>query len=176
MSKRSAKTRDVRLSALIKAKPEKIYQALTSARELCVFWLERAETDARNLGKFRMVWPTKDGEGCDAAAVFVDLDPGRKVSWLFDPSSRRGGRVPALVSVFIEERPRGAQATILHAGFSAARSQDRLYGAFRGLWEDCLAKLKAHLEYGRVFKGEKLTLAEAEKLARSGGRKPRRRP
>ncbi|MEI8191309.1 MAG: SRPBCC domain-containing protein [candidate division NC10 bacterium] len=175
MPKRPSKTRDVRIAAFIKAKPEKIYQALTSARELCVFWLERAETDARNLGKFRMVWPTKDGEGCDASAVFVDLDPGRKVSWLFDASSRRGGRVPALVSVFIEDRPRGAQATILHAGFSAARSQDRLFCVFCGLWEDCLAKLKAHLEHDRVFKGDKLTLAEAEKLSRSSGRRPQRR-
>ncbi|MBI5243692.1 MAG: SRPBCC domain-containing protein [Elusimicrobia bacterium] len=167
MPSRRAKTRDIRISAFIKAKPEKIYHALTSARELCVFWLDRAETDARNLGKFRMVWPTKDGEGCEASAVFVDLEPGRKVSWIFNPSSRRGGRVPALVNVFIEDRPRRVQATIQHAGFSAARSHDRVFEAFRSLWEDCLAKLKAHLEHGRVFKGEKLTLAAAEKAVRS---------
>jgi uncharacterized protein YndB with AHSA1/START domain len=149
MAPRKTRSRDVRVSAFIKAKPEKIYGALTSARELCLFWLESAETDARSRGRFRMVWPSNDGEGCEASAVFVDLEPGRKVSWIFDSRSRRGGKVPALVNIFIEERPRGAQATLLHAGFSASPSADRLFEAFRGLWGDCLSSLKGYLERGR---------------------------
>lgn len=139
----------MRVSAFIKARPEKVYGALTSARELCLFWLESAETDARSGGRFRMVWPSKDGEGCEASAVFVDLQPGEKVAWLFDARSRRGGRVPALVNVFIERKSRGAQATLLHAGFSGAVSQDKLFLAFRALWADCLASLKDYLECGR---------------------------
>lgn len=146
--KRSS-SRDVRVSAFIQARPEKVFGALTSARELCLFWLESAETDARSGGRFRMVWPSEDGEGCEASAVFVDLQPGEKVSWLFDKRSRRGGRVPALVNVFIEKRPRGSQATLLHPGFSGAASQDKLFAAFRALWAEGLARLKEHLESGR---------------------------
>ena len=89
MSRRGIPTLDIRLSASIRAKPEQVYRALTSARELCVWWLARAETDARNMGHLRMVWPSRGrGDGSEVSGVFVDLEPGQKVAWIWNDSSR----------------------------------------------------------------------------------------
>jgi len=86
---------DIRVSAFIKAEPDQVYRALTSARELCVWWLERAETEARNMGRLRMVWPDgSKGRANEATGVFVDLEPGRKVAWLWDSRRGRAGSPP----------------------------------------------------------------------------------
>lgn len=148
--------RDIRLSVRIKASPERIYKALSSARELCLWWLDRAETDARNLGRFRMVWPTRrEGRG-----VFVDLEPGRKLAWAWDGLERS---VPPLTTVFIEPKKRFCLVTLVHAGFPARSSKARVeqFGEF---WEDCLAKLALYLESGKTCKSDKLTLAEFDLL------------
>ena len=72
-----SRTRDIRISVPVNASPERIFRAFTSARDLCVWWAARAETDARNMGRLRMVWPQAgDARGEDAKGIFVDLEPG----------------------------------------------------------------------------------------------------
>ena len=51
MARSRRRTSDIRMTTPIKAKPESAYRALTSARELCAWWLERAETEARLPGQ-----------------------------------------------------------------------------------------------------------------------------
>ncbi len=155
------RTRDLRVSVKVRAKSAEVYRALTSARELCRWWLTGAETDARNSGRLRMVWPKRkecrsfsgEREGC-----FVDLEPERKVSWMWRTGAQRR-LVPPLCSFFILPRPRGCEVTLLHAGFSCCQSVDRAYDCFAQGWEDALAKLKLYLETGRTCKHEVLTLA-----------------
>lgn len=159
--RRRSRTRDLRLSARIKAKPGQVYHAFTSARELCRWWLTGAETDARNGGRLRMVWPGKRGdrgvfgerEGC-----FVDLEPDRKVAWLWRSAAAKN-RVPPLCSIFILPVGRGCEVTVLHAGFSGRPAGERAFAGFSQAWEDALAKLKLYLETGRTCKSEVLTLA-----------------
>ena len=156
-----SRTRDLRFSARVRAKPGQVYHALTSARELCRWWLTGAETDARNSGRLRMVWPKRPGcrgvfgerEGC-----FVDLEPERKVAWMWR-SNRRRNHVPPLCSFFILPKRGGCEITLLHAGFPRCRAADRVYACFAQGWEDALAKLKLYLETGRTCKHEVLTLA-----------------
>lgn len=162
------KTRDIRLGVVIKAKPEQVYKALTSARELCRWWLSGAETDARSSGRVRLVWPAlKSAAGGRAfpphAAFgeieghFVDLEPGRKVAWLWR-LPRRKTLFPPLSSFFILPKGRGSAVCLLHAGFSASPSADRFYDGCSQGWEDCLAKLRLYLESGRTAKTQVLTL------------------
>ncbi|MDD5628372.1 MAG: SRPBCC domain-containing protein [Elusimicrobia bacterium] len=163
-----SRTRDLRLSVRIKAKPAAVYRVLTSARELCRWWLTGAETDARSSGRLRMVWPKRPGcrsfsgerEGC-----FVDLEPERKVAWLWRAGSRRNG-VPPLCSFFILPKRGGCEVTLLHAGFPRRAAADRAFACFAGGWEDALAKLKLYLETGRTCKQEVLTLAGLKILLR----------
>ncbi|MDP3542708.1 MAG: SRPBCC domain-containing protein [Elusimicrobiota bacterium] len=158
-------TRDIRLTATIRAKPELVYRSLTSARELTRWWLEGAETDARNAGRLRMIWPrprAKGGSRCpgfgEREGVFVDLEPARKVAWLWKPARGEKG-VPALASIFILPARGGkSEVTLLHAGFAAAARVDALYDAYARAWEDGLAKVKLYLETGRTCKLECLDL------------------
>ncbi len=166
------KTVDVRVSARIKAAPEAVYRALTSARELTRWWLLGAETDARNSGRVRMVWPRvrrPDGSRCDGfgerEGVFVDLEPGRKVAWLFKPA-RGERRAPPLVSAFIEKRGAACSVTVVHAGFPVAAAAGELRRGYACAWEDGLAKLKLYLETGRTCKMEMLDLESARILTR----------
>jgi uncharacterized protein YndB with AHSA1/START domain len=164
-----AKTCDIRLSAFVRAEPEQAYHALTSARELCVWWLDRAETEARSMGRLRMVWPTgSSGGGNVATGVFVDLEPGRKVAWMWD-SPPRPRWVPSLVTFHIEARPRGCELTLVHSGFSAAPSRRKGFLACRDGWEDCMAKLRLYLESGKTCKCDRLTLADVDPRRRKRG-------
>jgi uncharacterized protein YndB with AHSA1/START domain len=154
-------TRDIRLAATIRAKPELVYRSLTSARELTRWWLQGAETDARNAGRLRMVWPrVRGGDGVRAAGfgerlgVFVDLEPARKVAWLWKPARGEKG-VPSLTSIFVLPARGGkSEVTLVHAGFPSAASADELYHGYARAWEDGLAKLKLYLETGRTCKLE----------------------
>jgi len=153
-------TRDIRLSATIRAKPELVYRSLTSARELTRWWLQGAETDARNAGRLRMIWPRvkgQDGFG-EREGVFVDLEPARKVAWLWKPARGVKG-APALTSIFILPARGGkSEVTLLHSGFPSAVSADALFQGYARAWEDGLAKLKLYLETGRTCKLESLDL------------------
>jgi len=162
----SVRTRDLRLTVNIRAKPEQVYKALTSARELCRWWLQGAETDARNMGRVRLVWPKiKDKAGAfpphvavgESEGVFVDLEPNRKVAWIWKLPRRRSA-VPPLSSIFMNPRGRKTEVTLLHAGFAAGAAGDKAYEGCSAGWADCLAKLKLYLETGKTCKNERLAL------------------
>lgn len=163
---RPSKIKDIRLSVAIAAKSDRAYRALISARELCVWWVDRAETDARNQGRLRLVWlmPQRK-KSLEATGVFVDLEPAQKVAWIWDERTRPKG-LPALISFFIEEEGKGCRVTIIHAGFS----RRRLYEMYREKWEDALAKLKLYLESGRTCKDQSLTLSDVEILKETSAR------
>ncbi len=169
----SLKTRDVRFAVMMRAQPKAVYQSLTSARELTRWWLLGAETDARNAGHVRMVWPRVrhgDGDICaglgEREGLFVDLEPEKKVAWMFSPV-RGDRRAPPLVSIFIDKRRNGCEVTLLHAGFKSAPSYDELYEGYARAWEDGLAKLKLYLETGRTCKSECVDLEAVRILTRS---------
>lgn len=173
--RRRSLTRDLRLSVRVKAKSPRVYQALTSARELTRWWLLGAETDARNAGRVRMVWPrVRDKDGVRTAGgfgeregVFVDLEPGLKVAWLWKPARGEKG-VPPLISLFLEPKGAACEITLLHGGFSAAASSDKTFLGYARAWEDGLAKLKLYLETGRTCKMESIDLETVNILLRRG--------
>ena len=170
------KTRDIRFAVKLRARPQAVYQALTSARELTRWWLLGAETDARNAGRVRMIWPRvrrEDGRQSrglgEREGIFVDLEPGRKVAWLFN-SVRGERRTPPLVSVFISGRGFSCEATLLHAGFPSSAASDELYQGYARAWEDGLAKLKLYLETGRTCKLETVDLEAVRILMKAARR------
>ena len=144
---------DIRLAAAVRVEPAEVYRALTSARELCAWWLDRAETDARNMGRWRMGWGAAAGGRGEARGLFVDLEPGRKVALMEEDGTLPKGE-PPLTTFFLEKKGRATEVTVVAAGFASEKS----LAAPRARWEDCLAKLKLYLETGRARKGETLSL------------------
>ncbi len=176
-----SKTRDLRFTVRIKATPEQIYKALTSATELCRWWLQGAETDARSAGRFRMVWPKlkrKHGPATrmfppnvclgDSEGHFVDLQPGQKVAWLWKVG--RAAKYPPLSTFFIEHKRGGCDVTLLHGGFSSKPDADRYFQGCAEGWEDCLSKLKLYLETGRTCRSQALTFAALDELLKPARR------
>ncbi len=172
----ASRTRDLRLCVDINAKADEIYRALTSATRLCRWWLEGAETDARNTGRFRMVWPKLKASdsrlpfpphvACgESEGVFVDLDPGRKVAWLWKAARKKD--IPLLASFFIRPKRRGCEVTLVHAGFPKNRASDKRYAGCASGWEDCLAKLKLYLESGKSCRSQVLTLDDVPRLKKA---------
>lgn len=172
------KTRDIRLSVTIKASPRKVYGALTSARALCRWWLEGAETDAKNMGRFRLVWPkikTSDGNvqrlfpphaaKGEVRGVFTDLEEGKKISWILDVSPK--WKYPPLSSFFIEARGRSSEVTVIQSGFPTRPGAEKHFIGARLGWEDCLCKLKLYLETGKSFKHQALNFKSLKTLAQS---------
>ncbi len=164
----------------VRSKARAVYKALTSARELCAWWLKGAETAAKNGGRFRMVWPKIDEHAAPAAAkkgffppqassgegsgIFIGLEPGRRVSWQWRLSAYKRRRLPRLISFVIDPVARGAcRLTLLHAGFSERPEAQESYRRSRLWWEDCLAKLKLYLETGKARKTEFLSLDDLRK-------------
>ena len=144
-------TSDIRLVVSVRTEPAEVYRALTSARELCTWWLERAETDARNMGRWRMGGVPGRAE---ARGLFVDLEPARKVALLEDEGTLLKGD-PPLVTFFLEKKGRATEVTLVQAGFTSPKPME----AARGRWEDCLAKLQLYLETGRGKKTGTLVLS-----------------
>jgi len=101
--------------------------------------------------------------------VFVDLEPSGKVAWLWDETSREKG-VPPLVSFHIQKKGRRSEITLIHAGFRTSKTAAALKERFRAGWEDCLAKLKLHLECGKTCKEDRLTFSDLELLSKKGRR------
>lgn len=164
---RRGATRDIRYEVPLKAAPERVYAALTSARELTRWWLLGAETDARNAGRLRLVWPkNKPAAGFgEREGFFVDLEPGRKVAWMWKPARGEKG-VPPLSSFFINPRLRNCEVSLLHAGFPSSSAADGIYAAYARGWEDCLAKLRLYIETGKTCKDEVIDLETARILSR----------
>jgi uncharacterized protein YndB with AHSA1/START domain len=171
--KNPAGTLDIRLNVKIKSSPKKIYRALTSARLLCRWWLEGAETDAKNMGHLRLVWPKiKTGDGNikrafpahvakgEAKGFFVDLEPEKKIAWIWELAPKR--RYPPLSTFFIEVRGRLSEVTLVQCGFSNRPNARKYFEGARSGWEDCLAKLKLYLETGKTLKSQVLILGSAK--------------
>lgn len=165
--RRRAATRDIRYEVPVKAAPERVYAALTSARELTRWWLQGAETDARNAGRLRLVWPRSKGAAGfgERRGFFVDLEPGRKVAWMWEPARGEKG-VPPLSSFFINPRLRNCELSVVHAGFPASPEADTLYASYARGWEDCVAKLKLYIETGKTCKDEVIDLETVRILSR----------
>ena len=71
-------TRKVDLKIWIRATPERVFKALTDAKELDRWFLANAATEPRLGGKFRISW-SKRGDYIDSK--FVAFVPGKKVSF-----------------------------------------------------------------------------------------------
>lgn len=146
------RTRDLRISTVVKAVPERVYRALTSPRELYQWWSARSEGRAVNGVAFRMDWDVGDVEpGVYPQAlgrvrgVYVDLEPGRKVGWAWDAAGRSES-VPRLVSFFIVPVRKDSEVTIQHCGFPGGPAAAPFYEGFSKGWEDMLTRLKRFLE------------------------------
>jgi uncharacterized protein YndB with AHSA1/START domain len=126
----------------IKATPDVIYRALSTAEGLAAFWTSESQAEPRvgSVASFGFGGPTQ-------RMRIDELAPGRSVKWTALPDFPNWG--DTTVSWEIAPAEKGeCTVTFRHANWPASVSQDDL-GSINYTWGTILERLKAYAESGK---------------------------
>ena len=147
MSEHAPSLKHVRL---IRAAPEKVFEAFVDPREILHWWgpdegpTLSAETDVRVGGRFRVVFRTTDGELHENLGEYLEIDAPRRLVMAFWWSDTPD--LQTRVTVSIDPTDTGARLTVLHEGFPDTVSRD----SHEAGWAGALDKLAKRAESARV--------------------------
>jgi uncharacterized protein YndB with AHSA1/START domain len=126
---------------IIDLPPERVYRALTDARQLEAWFPSKVETDVRVGGRikfrFEAAAPTADFHDHNREGVFTELVPGRRVAYTW--------RLPegeTLVTWDLKRHGKGTELRLTHSGFGdspAWREHLEAHGGGWGFFLDNLA-------------------------------------
>jgi uncharacterized protein YndB with AHSA1/START domain len=141
----SARKRIIIQRYVYQAEPEKVFKALTDAKELTKWFLKDAQVQLKVGGKMKFVWSPKDKH----ENKILDLVPNKRlqITW---PTNRWGGTPQANTYVTFSLAPQG-KSTLLqieHTGFGPGEEWVRYYAATYSGWTYYLLNLKSWLEHG----------------------------
>ncbi len=127
----------------IRATPERVYQALTTAEGIRNWWTRDADLDSRvgGAGQFRFY----QGKGVTHVIV-EDLKPPTRVSWK-TLSANAPGDWPG-TTINFDLRPDG-NGTILHFAHRGFAQADEGYALVTTGWAYYLVSLQQYLETGK---------------------------
>jgi len=131
---------------LYKAKPKKVFQALTVADRLTKWFLKEAEVEFKKSGKIKMVW--NDGSTQECKILELEVNKKLALSW---PTNGWAGTPQANTTVRFTITPTETENSLLeieHSGFGTNDSWTRYYGATYSGWTYYLLNLKSVLENG----------------------------
>lgn len=113
----------------IKAKPERVFKALTEGKEIAKWWPKAAESDPKAGGKLTLTW--FNGSKCETK--FETFEPGKEVSYKFYTEH---------LTFKLTEKGEGTAVKIVHrCGPEAAIHVAQCWGFLK-------ANLKSVIEYG----------------------------
>jgi uncharacterized protein YndB with AHSA1/START domain len=137
---------------LYKAKPKKVFQALTVPDRLTKWLLKEAEVEFRRHGKIKMVW--NDGYTLECKILKLELNKKLTLGW---PTNGWAGTPNATTIVKFRFHPTEEENTILeieHLGFGSGDAWARYYGLSYSGWTYYLLNLKSVLENGIDLRDE----------------------
>jgi len=130
---------------LYQAKPEKVFRALTDAKELTRWFLKEARVQLKKGGKIKMVWSTGDGH----ESKILELVPAQKlrITW---PTMGWGGtpRTDTYVTFSLSPQGKNTLLQIEHSGFGLGEEWVLYYAGTYSGWTYYLLNLKSWLEHG----------------------------
>jgi uncharacterized protein YndB with AHSA1/START domain len=131
----------------VRATPEAVFRALTSAEVLQRWFPTRAQTDPRPGGEFQYGWDFADAaQNGTQKGHYVDCVPGSKVSYTWE-----AGQNPARqTTVTFTIKPDGDQTTVslAHTDFGPGPEGEKLRDYHAGPWTFYMSNLKTYLESG----------------------------
>lgn len=145
---------EVVVERFIRATPERVYRALTDARELEAWFFTEARTDPRPGGAYRFAWrSTKEPEKAHfRLGKYLELVPGRKVSfeWRGEGEGWKGMSASPLTTVTITLEPAdgGTRLRLVHSGWAATDEARELRDSHQDGWTFYMGNLAGVLERG----------------------------
>lgn len=130
---------------IYQAKPEKVFRALTNAKELTKWFLKDAQVQLKKGGKMRFFWSPKDKH----ENKILDLVPNKRLQMTW-PTMGWGGTPKTDTYVTFSLTPRGKYTLlqIEHTGFGPGEEWVMYYAATYSGWTYYLLNLKSWLEHG----------------------------
>ena len=137
------KTHELRLTKVVRAPREKVFEAWTSPE-----WLRRwygmtdewtvpvAEVDLRVGGRYRIEMQPPEGDGFDEAGEFLEIVPNERL--VFTMTSRAWAET-LRVTVELLDHPDGCEVRLTDAGYATADLRDQHAQGWPG-WLDRLAR------------------------------------
>jgi uncharacterized protein YndB with AHSA1/START domain len=125
--------RQIDISIIVKADPDRVFAALTDAREIEKWFFPEAHTDPLPGGKYRFVWKSQDPASDHVReGEFVEVIPGKKVSYTWDARPKKllsdaaGTPLPTLVEFLLERVPEGTRVTLRHSGWGVGEEWEEM--------------------------------------------------
>ena len=130
---------------LYQAKPEKVFRALTDAKELTKWFLKDARVQLKKGGKMKFVWSPKDKH----ENKILDLVPNKRLRMTW-PTMGWGGTPKTDTYVTFSLTPKGKYTLlqIEHTGFGPGEEWVVYYAGTYSGWTYYLLNLKSWLEHG----------------------------
>ncbi|HKZ22281.1 MAG TPA: SRPBCC domain-containing protein [candidate division Zixibacteria bacterium] len=130
---------------LYQAKPEKVFRALTDAKELTKWFLKDARVQLKKGGKMKFVWSPKDKH----ENKILDLVPNKRLRMTW-PTMGWGGTPKTDTYVTFSLTPKGKYTLlqIEHTGFGPGEEWVMYYAGTYSGWTYYLLNLKSWLEHG----------------------------
>jgi uncharacterized protein YndB with AHSA1/START domain len=135
-------SRVIEKKLLIKATPERIFQALTEKKELEHWLLSRAEVDLRVGGTIRFEW--NRAGGIRNVGKIVALEPPQRLSYTWEALEPH----PTTVTFALIAQSNGTLLHLMHTGIGKGHDWGEYYTSRKDGWDIHLTNLANWLEMG----------------------------
>lgn len=155
--------KEIAITKFIKATPERVYKALTDARDLEKWFPTKVETDPRPGGKYKFVFLSKDGSTDHAReGHFIELIPGKLVSYDWNAAFMKmmpeGGptELPTKVEWHLEPAPGGTKLTLKHTGWGESDVWNMMLQGHTQGWDVFVRNLEMWMDGKEDIRGKEL--------------------
>jgi uncharacterized protein YndB with AHSA1/START domain len=131
-----------------RARPERVFAALTQEAELTKWFSRKARVELRKGGPFRLTWDAGTMKG-----KVKSFDPPKRlvVAW----HDRIDGKTYDTEARFdLKRKGTGTLLHLSHSGFKSGKAWIWLYGAIQSGWAYYLTNLRSVLEHGTDLRSE----------------------
>ncbi len=141
--------RAIQQTMIIAASPDKVFKALTDARELTRWWITRGTSDAHPGGRFEYVFEFKDPkQNGKQSGAYLEVVANQKLSYPWEAGEFGGGNNTTVVFA-LSEVEGGTRLELDHAGYGSDGAWGPVYDMTAQAWGFFLGNLKTYLEAGQ---------------------------
>ena len=143
MEKTNPASRSIEKKLLIKATPERVFQALTEKECLERWFVSRAEVDLRPGGAISFEWDR--GAGIFNSGKILVVEPPSRVSFTWEALEPS----PTTITFALTAENDSTHLHLIHSGMGEGKEWDHYYDSRNGGWDVHLNNLVTWLEIGK---------------------------